>query len=100
MLLSPDLNLTLRPMQYPQFFQLYKDSIKNIWTTEEIDFSDPDGTADATIARARFLGDVVEYTVVVGGGSLTVRTASDRFHTEGATVGLSFARATPVFLSE
>lgn len=39
MILSPDLNLTLRPMQYPQFFQLYKDSIKNIWTTEEIDFS-------------------------------------------------------------
>lgn len=26
-------------MQYPQFFKLYKDSIKNIWTTEEIDFS-------------------------------------------------------------
>lgn len=39
MLLSPELNLTLRPMQYPQFFKLYKDSIKNIWTTEEIDFS-------------------------------------------------------------
>src|SRR5882757_6040763 len=39
MLLSPDLNLTLRPMQYPQFFQLYKDSIKNIWTTDELDFS-------------------------------------------------------------
>jgi ribonucleoside-diphosphate reductase beta chain len=26
-------------MQYPQFFQLYKDSIKNIWTTDELDFS-------------------------------------------------------------
>src|SRR5688572_29831059 len=39
MILSTDLNLTLRPMQYPQFFQLYKDSIKNIWTTDEIDFS-------------------------------------------------------------
>jgi len=39
MLLNPDLDLTLRPMKYPQFFQLYKDSIKNIWTTEEIDFS-------------------------------------------------------------
>lgn len=39
MILSPDLNLTLRPMQYPQFFQLYKDSIKNIWTTDELDFS-------------------------------------------------------------
>ena len=39
MILNPELNLTLRPMQYPQFFQLYKNSIKNIWTTEEIDFS-------------------------------------------------------------
>lgn len=26
-------------MQYPGFFKLYKDSIKNIWTTDEIDFS-------------------------------------------------------------
>jgi ribonucleoside-diphosphate reductase beta chain len=26
-------------MQYPQFFHLYKNSIKNIWTTDEIDFS-------------------------------------------------------------
>ena len=39
MILDPKLNLTLRPMQYPEFFQLYKDSIKNIWTTDEIDFS-------------------------------------------------------------
>ncbi len=39
MLLDPDLDLTLRPMKYPQFFQLYKDSIKNIWTTDELDFS-------------------------------------------------------------
>lgn len=39
MILNPDLNLTLRPMQYPQFFQLYKDSLKNIWTTDELDFS-------------------------------------------------------------
>lgn len=39
MILNPDLDLTLRPMKYPQFFQLYKDSIKNIWTTDELDFS-------------------------------------------------------------
>ncbi len=39
MILSPELDLTLRPMKYPQFFHLYKDSIKNIWTTDEIDFS-------------------------------------------------------------
>jgi ribonucleoside-diphosphate reductase beta chain len=39
MILTPELDLTLRPMKYPQFFHLYKDSIKNIWTTDEIDFS-------------------------------------------------------------
>lgn len=39
MLLDPHLELTLRPMRYPQFFQLYRDSLKNIWTTDEIDFS-------------------------------------------------------------
>lgn len=39
MLLNPKLNLTLRPMKYPQFFDLYKNSIKNFWTTEEIDFA-------------------------------------------------------------
>ena len=38
-LLDPGFDLTLRPMRYPQFFQLYKDSIKNIWTTDELDFS-------------------------------------------------------------
>lgn len=39
MILNNQLNLTLRPMQYPQFFELYKSSIKNIWTTDELDFS-------------------------------------------------------------
>ena len=39
MLLNSELDLTLRPMKYPEFFQLYKSSVKNIWTTEEIDFS-------------------------------------------------------------
>ncbi len=39
MLLDSTLDLTLRPMKYPQFFQFYKDSIKNIWTTDELDFS-------------------------------------------------------------
>ena len=27
-------------MRYPQFFEMYKDSIKNTWTVDEIDFSD------------------------------------------------------------
>ena len=39
-ILDPGFDLTLRPMRYPQFFDMYKDSIKNTWTVDEIDFSD------------------------------------------------------------
>ncbi len=39
MLLSPGLNLTLRPMQYPAFYEMYRDAIRNTWTVEEVDFS-------------------------------------------------------------
>ncbi len=39
MLLSPGFELTLRPMRYPRFYSMYKDSIKNTWTVEEVDFS-------------------------------------------------------------
>jgi ribonucleoside-diphosphate reductase beta chain len=38
-LLRPGLNLTLRPMAYPQLFEMYRAAIKNTWTVEEIDFS-------------------------------------------------------------
>jgi ribonucleoside-diphosphate reductase beta chain len=37
LLLDPGLDLTLRPMRYPQFFDRYKDAIKNTWTVEEVD---------------------------------------------------------------
>ena len=39
-ILDPGFDLTLRPMRYPQFFEMYKDAIKNTWTVDEIDFSD------------------------------------------------------------
>lgn len=39
MLLSPGFNLTLRPMRYPVFYDMYKDGIKNNWTVDEVDFS-------------------------------------------------------------
>jgi ribonucleoside-diphosphate reductase beta chain len=38
-LLDPGFSLTLRPMAYPQFFEMYRDAIKNTWTVEEVDFS-------------------------------------------------------------
>lgn len=39
MILDPGFDLTLRPMKYPVFFDMYKDAIKNTWTVEEVDFS-------------------------------------------------------------
>ena len=39
MLLNPGFDLTLRPMKYPQFYEMYKNAIKNTWTVEEVDFS-------------------------------------------------------------
>src|SRR5687767_9009905 len=39
MLLDPGFNLTLRPMKYPEFYEMYRNSIKNTWTVEEVDFS-------------------------------------------------------------
>lgn len=38
-LLDPGLCLTLRPMAYPGFFEMYRAAIKNTWTVEEVDFS-------------------------------------------------------------
>lgn len=39
MLLNPGLSLTLRPMAYPVFYDMYRAAIKNTWTVEEVDFS-------------------------------------------------------------
>jgi ribonucleoside-diphosphate reductase beta chain len=38
-LLDPGLCLTLRPMAYPRFFEMYRAAIKNTWTVEEVDFA-------------------------------------------------------------
>ncbi|MCA9553133.1 MAG: ribonucleotide-diphosphate reductase subunit beta [Myxococcales bacterium] len=38
MLLDPGMKLTLRPMAYPVFYDMYRDAIKNTWTVEEVDF--------------------------------------------------------------
>src|ERR1700754_603042 len=37
-LLNPGFDLTLRPMRYPQFYEMYRSAIRNTWTVEEIDF--------------------------------------------------------------
>ncbi|HEY2346413.1 MAG TPA: ribonucleotide-diphosphate reductase subunit beta [Xanthomonadaceae bacterium] len=37
-LLDPGFDLTLRPMRYPSFYEMYRAAIKNTWTVEEVDF--------------------------------------------------------------
>jgi ribonucleoside-diphosphate reductase beta chain len=37
MLLDPGLDLTLRPMRYPEFYERYRSAIRNTWTVEEVD---------------------------------------------------------------
>ena len=38
-ILDPGMCLSLRPMAYPVFFEMYRAAIKNTWTVEEVDFS-------------------------------------------------------------
>jgi ribonucleoside-diphosphate reductase beta chain len=37
-LLDAGFDLTLRPMRYPRFYEMYRAAIRNTWTVEEIDF--------------------------------------------------------------
>jgi ribonucleoside-diphosphate reductase beta chain len=46
-ILDPGLCLSLRPMAYPAFFDMYRAAIKNTWTVEEVDF----GTDVADLAK-------------------------------------------------
>ena len=39
MLLQPGFELTLRPMRYPAFYEMYRNAVRNTWTVEEVDFS-------------------------------------------------------------
>lgn len=48
MILDPGMCLTLRPMKYPVFYDMYHAAIKNTWTVEEVDFS-----TDISDLRAR-----------------------------------------------
>ena len=38
-LLDPGFELTLRPMRYPEFYEMYRAAIRNTWTVEEVDFA-------------------------------------------------------------
>jgi ribonucleoside-diphosphate reductase beta chain len=38
-ILDPGLCLTLRPMRYPVFYEMFQNGIRNTWTVEEVDFA-------------------------------------------------------------
>lgn len=51
-LLDPGFNLTLRPMRYPVFYEMYRSALKNTWTVEEVDFSTDLRDLDARMGPA------------------------------------------------
>lgn len=51
-LLDPGFCLTLRPMTYPVFYEMYRAAIKNTWTVEEVDFSTDRGDLRAKMNSA------------------------------------------------
>ncbi|SFC98174.1 ribonucleoside-diphosphate reductase beta chain [Nocardioides terrae] len=62
MLLDPGMNLTLRPMRYPHFYDRYRDAIKNTWTVEEVDLhSDLKDLARLTEAERHLVGRLVAF---------------------------------------
>ena len=62
MLLDPGMDLTLRPMRYPHFFDRYRDAIKNTWTVEEVDLhSDLADLAKLSPAERHLVGRLVAF---------------------------------------
>ena len=62
LLLDPGMDLTLRPMRYPHFFDRFKDAIKNTWTVEEVDLhSDLADLAKLSAAEQHLVGRLVAF---------------------------------------
>ena len=51
-ILDPGFELTLRPMRYPAFYEMYRNAIKNTWTVEEVDFSMDTGDLNTKMSPA------------------------------------------------
>ncbi|MFV2103002.1 ribonucleotide-diphosphate reductase subunit beta [Micromonospora sp. LOL_024] len=62
MLLDPGMDLTLRPMRYPHFFDRFRDAIKNTWTVEEVDLhSDLADLSRLSTAERHLVGRLVAF---------------------------------------
>jgi ribonucleoside-diphosphate reductase beta chain len=61
-LLDPGMDLTLRPMRYPQFYERFRDAIRNTWTVEEVDLhSDLADLAKLTDAERHLVNRLVAF---------------------------------------
>lgn len=61
-LLDPGFELTLRPMRYPDFYDRYRDAIKNTWTVEEVDLhSDVTDLAKLSPGEQHMIGRLVAF---------------------------------------
>jgi ribonucleoside-diphosphate reductase beta chain len=54
-LLEPGMDLTLRPMRYPVFFDRFRDAIRNTWSVEEVDLHSDLADLDRLSAAERHL---------------------------------------------
>ena len=62
MLLDPGMNLTLRPMRYPHFYDRYRAAIQNHWTVEEVDlYSDLNDLERLTDAEKHLVSRLVAF---------------------------------------
>ncbi|HEV2637642.1 MAG TPA: ribonucleotide-diphosphate reductase subunit beta [Actinocrinis sp.] len=61
-LLDPGMDLTLRPMRYPEFYDRFRDAIANTWSVEEIDLhSDLADLAKLTDAERHLVNRLVAF---------------------------------------
>ena len=61
-LLDPGMDLTLRPMRYPEFYDRFRDAIANTWSVEEIDLhSDLADLAKLTAAERHLVNRLVAF---------------------------------------
>ncbi|GAB3966220.1 ribonucleotide-diphosphate reductase subunit beta [Streptomyces sparsus] len=61
-LLDPGFELTLRPMRYPDFYERYRDAIRNTWTVEEVDLhSDVSDLAKLSPGEQHMIGRLVAF---------------------------------------
>ncbi|HJP76491.1 MAG TPA: ribonucleotide-diphosphate reductase subunit beta [Pseudonocardiaceae bacterium] len=61
-LLDPGMDLTLRPMRYPGFYERFRAAIRNTWTVEEVDLhSDLTDLASLSPAEAHLVNRLVAF---------------------------------------